>query len=163
MRASSCSLGTIAACVLGSHAAGRRSQACTAILCFRFGNGSLPPLHRNCNRCARAAERNEERHPPRSTSCTPAANPQHSATPSACPPSASILSRLSSRRSAFLKSTARWPPRADLPVGDGELATAVVLGFELLEVCCKGLLDEASHRVLIRPSVEHRHGVLHAQ
>lgn len=56
-----------------------------------------------------------------------------------------------------------WSSRSNLSVRYGELAPAVVVGLQPLEMSGEGLFDKARYRVLVRPAIEHGDRVLHAQ
>src|SRR5260370_38763990 len=57
-------------------------------------------------------------------------------------------------------SGSRWPARTNLPVCFGNLATAIQFGLEALELYRERLFDEARHRVLMRPAIQDRYGIL---
>src|SRR5258708_22418751 len=57
-------------------------------------------------------------------------------------------------------SGSRRSTRTNLPVCFGKLAAAIQFGLEALEVYRERLLDEARHRVLMRPAIQDRYGIL---
>src|SRR6266542_5486685 len=59
------------------------------------------------------------------------------------------------------RSGPRRSSRANLPVRYRELAATVVLDLQTFELRRKRLLDEAGHRVLMWPTIEHGDSVFH--
>src|SRR6266851_1062408 len=57
-------------------------------------------------------------------------------------------------------SGSRRPARTNLPVCFGKLAAAIQFGLEALELYRERLFDEARHRVLMRPAIQDRYGIL---
>src|SRR5712692_8430560 len=57
-------------------------------------------------------------------------------------------------------SGSRRSTRTNLPVCFRKLAAAIQFGLEALEVYRERLFDEARHRVLMRPAIQDRYGIL---
>ena len=57
-------------------------------------------------------------------------------------------------------SGSRRSTRTNLPVCFGKLAAAIQFGLEALELYRERLFDEARHRVLMRPAIQDRSGIL---